>query len=76
MLLWRSSKFSLRSPGKSTNRSGVELEFINLGGGIGIPYLLEDDSFDIDGFAAGVQTLLQITPQLPTGVVYGMRADM
>jgi len=40
-------------------QSGVELEFINLGGGIGIPYLLEDDSFDIDGFAAGVQTLLQ-----------------
>ena len=40
-------------------QSGVELEFINLGGGIGIPYLLEDDSFDIDGFSTGVQALLK-----------------
>ena len=39
-------------------QSGVELEFINLGGGIGIPYLREDDCFDIEGFSAGVQTLL------------------
>jgi diaminopimelate decarboxylase len=38
---------------------GVELEFINLGGGIGIPYIPEDDSFDINGFSEGVKRHLK-----------------
>ena len=47
-----------RLAGEIYEQSGVELEFINLGGGIGIPYLREDDCFDIEGFSAGVQALL------------------
>lgn len=36
---------------------GIELEFINLGGGIGIPYRPEQHEFDIDSFSKEVQRL-------------------
>lgn len=34
---------------------GIEFEYINLGGGIGIPYRPEDDAVDIERIGAGVQ---------------------
>lgn len=36
---------------------GIELEFINLGGGIGIPYRPGEESFDLRQFSQGVQRL-------------------
>ncbi|HUD06441.1 MAG TPA: diaminopimelate decarboxylase [Candidatus Saccharimonadales bacterium] len=39
--------------------NNIELEFINLGGGIGIPYKLEEKEFDIDGFSQEVEELLR-----------------
>lgn len=38
--------------------SEVQLEFINLGGGIGIPYKYEDKDFDLEGFSEEVKKLL------------------
>jgi diaminopimelate decarboxylase len=40
-------------------RNGVKLEFINLGGGIGIPYKSSETSFDIQGYSKGTEELLQ-----------------
>ena len=34
---------------------GITFEFINLGGGIGIPYRVEEKEFDVDAYAAGVR---------------------
>jgi len=34
---------------------GIEFEYINLGGGIGIPYRPEDEAVDIERIGAGVQ---------------------
>lgn len=34
---------------------GIEFEFINLGGGVGIPYKVDDIEFDMKGYARGVQ---------------------
>jgi len=39
----------------------VKLEFINLGGGIGIPYKPQDKDFDIEAFSGGVKDLLRST---------------
>jgi diaminopimelate decarboxylase len=39
-----------------TEKTGVEFEFINLGGGIGIPYRPTDHEVDIDIFVNGVKT--------------------
>ena len=57
---------------KEINEScgGVKLEFINLGGGIGIPYKLDQTSFDIQGYSKGVEellhTYLKYTPSIYT----------
>jgi diaminopimelate decarboxylase len=37
------------------DKTGVRLEFVNLGGGVGIPYRPEDEAFDYDTLAAGVK---------------------
>ncbi len=37
------------------NASGVELEFINLGGGLGIPYRPEQSPVDLSAVAAGIR---------------------
>ncbi len=38
---------------------GVTFEFINVGGGIGIPYRPEDEEFYLDAYVEGVQRLAQ-----------------
>ena len=48
--------FELAKEIEQTN--GVQLEFINLGGGIGIPYKPEDKEFDLEGFSKEVKKLL------------------
>lgn len=40
-----------------TKQTGVQLEFINLGGGIGVPYNLTDKAFDIESFATAIKKL-------------------
>lgn len=40
---------------------GIEFEFINLGGGVGIPYRPDDVEFDIKAYARGVQKEYQET---------------
>ncbi|MCL2804995.1 MAG: diaminopimelate decarboxylase [Treponema sp.] len=37
------------------NKTGVRLEFINLGGGVGIPYRLEQEAVDYQVLADGIQ---------------------
>lgn len=37
------------------DETGVRIDFVNLGGGIGIPYRLEEQEFDLAGLAAGVR---------------------
>ena len=39
------------------NKLGIELEFINLGGGIGIPYRLEDNPVDLEAVGSGIHKL-------------------
>ncbi len=38
---------------------GIRLEFVNLGGGIGIPYRPEQSPFDLDAFSRGVKALYE-----------------
>lgn len=38
---------------------GIRFEFINLGGGLGIPYRPEDRPFDIKGFSRGVRDVYE-----------------
>jgi len=40
-----------------TKDTGIRFEFVNIGGGIGIPYRPEDNRFDLDGLAARAQAL-------------------
>ena len=37
------------------DKTGISLEFINLGGGVGIPYLPEQEAVDLDVLTAGIQ---------------------
>ena len=37
------------------NRTGIQIEFVNLGGGIGIPYRPEQEPVDLDRVSAGVK---------------------
>jgi diaminopimelate decarboxylase len=41
------------------NSHSVELEFINLGGGVGIPYKDDESAFDIEGYSEGVKELVE-----------------
>jgi diaminopimelate decarboxylase len=38
---------------------GIQFEFINLGGGVGIPYRPHEQPFDVESLAAGVRLALQ-----------------
>jgi len=38
-------------------RLGISLEFVNLGGGFGIPYRLEETAIDVERVASGIETL-------------------
>jgi diaminopimelate decarboxylase len=40
-------------------RNGIEFEFINLGGGIGIPYEPHEGAFDITAFSSAVRQLFE-----------------
>lgn len=40
---------------KISDKIGIEFEFVNLGGGIGIPYKLEDKAVDLQEFSEGVR---------------------
>jgi len=42
-----------------TKELGIQFEFINIGGGIGIPYRPEDNAFDIEGLAAKATALFE-----------------
>ncbi|MDP3962328.1 MAG: diaminopimelate decarboxylase [bacterium] len=37
---------------------GIRIQFVNVGGGVGIPYRLEDKSFNMEGFAEAAKILL------------------
>ena len=37
------------------NRLGIELEFVNLGGGVGIPYRPEEEPVDLEAVGKGIQ---------------------
>ncbi|MDR1326691.1 MAG: diaminopimelate decarboxylase [Treponema sp.] len=37
------------------DKTGVRLEFVNLGGGVGIPYRPEDEALDYEALAAGIK---------------------
>jgi diaminopimelate decarboxylase len=37
------------------NKTGVKLEFVNLGGGVGIPYRIEQEAVNYETYAAGVK---------------------
>lgn len=40
-------------------QAALSLDFINLGGGLGVPYRLEDEAFELEKFAHGVARLLE-----------------
>jgi len=42
-----------------TKELGIQFEFINIGGGIGIPYRPEDNAFDIEGLATTATVLFE-----------------
>ena len=42
-----------------TSKLDIQFDFINLGGGIGIPYKPEDDAVDIEKVSAGIKALYQ-----------------
>jgi diaminopimelate decarboxylase len=42
-----------------TKELGIQFEFINIGGGIGIPYRPEDTAFDIEGLATTATALFK-----------------
>jgi diaminopimelate decarboxylase len=48
-------------------KTGVSLEFVNLGGGLGIPYRLEDEAISWDDFASGLKKLYDAIA-VPTGL--------
>ena len=48
----------LRKVEEITLELGIQFEFINIGGGIGIPYRPEDSPFDLDALAQEAQVLL------------------
>lgn len=46
-------------------KTGIEIEFVNLGGGIGIPYRLEDSPVDFHKISQGIKSLYEklLTPK-------------
>lgn len=59
---WRvlhgSLQMLLDTAGALVDRLGISLEFVNMGGGIGIPYRPGEAAFDLDCFAAAVRESL------------------
>ncbi|WP_372793905.1 diaminopimelate decarboxylase [Pontiella sp.] len=45
--------------GELSRELGIEFEFVNLGGGIGIPYKPEEDAVDLEELGAGVKKLYE-----------------
>ena len=45
--------------GELTAELGIEFEFVNIGGGIGIPYKPEEDAVDIEAVAEGIRKLYE-----------------
>ncbi len=45
--------------GELSSELGIEFEFVNLGGGIGIPYKPEDEAVDLEALGAGVRKLYE-----------------
>jgi diaminopimelate decarboxylase len=54
--------------------TGIIIEFVNLGGGIGIPYRLEDEAMDFDMVSNGIKALydemIKDTPLDPLQIVF------
>jgi len=54
--------------------TGIIIEFVNLGGGIGIPYRLEDEAMDFDMVSKGIKALydemIKDTPLDPLQIVF------
>lgn len=44
---------------KIKRETGITIEFVNMGGGIGIPYRPEDEAVDLDKVSAGMRALYQ-----------------
>jgi diaminopimelate decarboxylase len=42
-----------------TDETGIQFEFVNIGGGIGIPYRPEDKAFDLEGLASKAEMLFE-----------------
>lgn len=49
----------LKIAGKISKELGLVFEFVDVGGGFGVPYRLEDDVYDIDGLASRLITLIE-----------------
>ncbi len=45
--------------GELTNELGIEFEFVNIGGGIGIPYKPEDEAVDLEAVGEGIRKLYE-----------------
>jgi len=45
--------------GELTAELGIEFEFVNIGGGIGIPYQPEEDAVDLEAVAEGIRKLYE-----------------
>ena len=45
--------------GELSAELGIEFEFVNIGGGIGIPYKPEDDAVDLEAVAEGIRKLYE-----------------
>ena len=45
--------------GELTAELGIEFEFVNIGGGIGIPYTPEDEAVDLEAVGAGIRKLYE-----------------
>ncbi len=45
--------------GELTAELGIEFEFVNIGGGIGIPYKLEDEAVDLEAVGEGIRKLYE-----------------
>ena len=45
--------------GELSDELGIEFEFVNIGGGIGIPYRPEDDAVDLEALGEGIRALYE-----------------
>lgn len=45
--------------GELSEELGIEFEFVNIGGGIGVPYKPEEDGVDLEAVSAGIEKLYE-----------------